>query len=61
MLTKKNVLWVVLSMLVVTAAVGIWAVFSDHIGKTQEKILLTTGIISAACILMVPCLAHTER
>ncbi len=61
MLTKKNVLWVVLSMLVVTAAVGIWAVFSDHIGKTQEKILLTTGIISAACILMLPCLAHTER
>jgi hypothetical protein len=61
MLTKKNVLWVVLSMLVVTAAVGIWAVFSDHIDKTQEKILLTTGVISAACILMLPCLAHTER
>lgn len=61
MLTKKNVLWVVLSMLVVTAAVGIWAVFSDHIGKTQEKILLTTGTISAACILMLPCLANTER
>ena len=28
LLTKQNVLWVVLSMLVVTAGVAIWAVFS---------------------------------
>jgi hypothetical protein len=61
LLTKQNVLWVVLFMLVVTAGVGIWAVFSDEIGEIQEKILITTGTISGACILMLPCLAHTER
>jgi len=61
LLTKQNVLWVVLFMLVVTAGVGIWAVFSDEIGEIQEKILVTTSTISGACILMLPCLAHTER
>lgn len=61
LLTKQNVLWVMLCMLVVTAGVGIWAVFSDEIGDIQEKILVTTGTISGACILMLPCLAHTER
>jgi hypothetical protein len=60
LLTKQNVLWVVLCMLVVTAGVGIWAVFSDEIGDVQERILATTGTISGACILMLPCLAHTE-
>ena len=60
-LIKQNILWVVLFMLVVTAVVAIWAVFSDEMGKTQGKILITTGTISGACILMLPCLAQTER
>ena len=59
-LTKQNVLWVVMLMLVVTAGVGIWAVFSDEMGDIQARILITTGTISGACILMLPCLAHTE-
>jgi len=60
-LIKQNVPWVVLFMLVVTAGVAIWAVFSDEMGKIQEKILITTGTISGACILMLPCLGQTER
>ena len=60
-LIKQYVLWVVLFMLVVTAGVGIWAVFSDELGDIQRKILITTATISGACILMLPCLAHTER
>ena len=60
-LIRRNVLWVVLFMLVVTAAVAIWAVFSDEMGEIQEKILITTGTISGACILVLPCLAQTEH
>jgi hypothetical protein len=48
-------------MLLVTAGVGIWAAFSDGIGELQGKILVTTGTISGACIVALPCLAHTER
>ena len=59
-LTKQNLLWVVLFMMVITSGVGIWAVFSDEMGDIQVKILLTTSTISGACILMLPCLAHTE-
>jgi len=59
-LIKQYALWVVLFMLVVTAAVGIWAVFSDEMGEIQEKVLITTATIAGACILMLPCLAHTE-
>ena len=47
-------------MLVVTAGVAIWAVFSDEMGEIQEDILVTTATISGVCILMLPCLAHTE-
>ena len=60
-LIKQNVLWVVLFMLLVTAGVAIWAVFSDEMGEIQEKILITTGTISGACILVLPCLAQTEH
>jgi hypothetical protein len=58
---KKNVPWVVLGMLVVTAVVAIWAVISDEMGEIQEKILMTTGTLSGGCILILPCLARTER
>ena len=60
LLTKQNLLWVVLFMMVITSGVGIWAVFSDEIGDIQVKILITTSTISGACILMLPCFAHTE-
>ncbi len=60
-LVKQYALWVVLFMLVITAAVGIWAVFSHEMGEIQEKILITTATIAGACILMLPCLAHTEH
>jgi hypothetical protein len=36
-LVKQYVLWVVLFMLVVTAGVGIWAVFSDEMGETMLR------------------------
>lgn len=58
---KQTILWVVLLMLAVTAVVGIGAVFSDGIGEIQQKILVTTGTVSGACILMLPCFAHTEH
>jgi hypothetical protein len=60
-LMKQYVLWVVLLTLVVTAAVAIWAVFSDEWGDLQEKILITSGTISGAFILMLPCVAQAEH
>jgi len=58
--TKRDLLWVVLAMLVVTAGVGIWAIFSDGVGSFKRR-SVTTGTISGACFLALPCLAHTER
>lgn len=53
--------WVVLFMLAVTAGVAIWAVFSEQMDEIKAKILITSGTISGACILILPCLAHVER
>lgn len=61
LLTKQNVLWLVLAMLVVTSGVAIWAVFSDEMGEIQEDILVTTATISGVSILILPCLAQTEH
>jgi hypothetical protein len=58
---KQSILWVLLLTLVATAGVAIWAVLIGEIGDIPEKVLITCGTVSGACILMLPCLAQTEH